>query len=97
MKLTSDLVDRTLNQLPVEAIPDNHPAMSQLSRVFGEHTFFLDDDGLLIVEPAGAGEDGGASGQVVKLASWNETHTTLSPHDPERTDILVEFGEDELN
>ncbi len=97
MKMTTDLVDRTLDQLPVEAIPDNHPAMTQLSRVFGEHTFFLDDDGLLIVEPAEPIEDGTPAGQVVKLASWNDAHTTLSPHDPERTDILIELGGVELN
>jgi hypothetical protein len=97
MKLTNDLVDRTLSQIPVEAIPDSHPAIGQLSRVFGEHTFFLDDDGLLIVEPAEPVEDGTPAGQVVKLASWNDAHTTLSPHDPERTDILIELGAAELN
>jgi hypothetical protein len=97
MKLTSDLVDRTLSQIPVEAIPDSHPAINQLSRVFGEHTFFLDDDGLLIVEPAEAPDDSASAGQVVKLASWNEAHTSLSPHAPERTDILVELGSTELN
>jgi len=97
MKLTADLVDRTLSQLPVEAIPENHPAISQLSRVFGEHTFFLDDDGLLILEPAETAGDGAPTGQVIKLASWNEAHTTLAPHDPERTDILVEFGDAALH
>ena len=51
MKLTSTQVERTLNQLQAEAIPDDHPVIPQLQRVFGDHTYFVDDSGLNIVEP----------------------------------------------
>ena len=53
MRLTPVLVERTLSQFKAEAVPDSHPAISQLSRLFGNHTFFLDTNGLNIVEPAG--------------------------------------------
>jgi hypothetical protein len=52
MKLNFAQVKRTLSQLQGEAIPDNHPVVPQLNNIFGEHTFFLDGNGLSIVEPA---------------------------------------------
>ena len=52
MKLSSSQVERTLYQLQAQALPDNHPSVPELNRVFGEHTFFLDGSGLHIVEPA---------------------------------------------
>src|SRR5215467_9508966 len=52
MKLSPAQVERTVSQLQIEAIPDNHPLVPQLNRLFGEHTYFLDQNGLNIVEPA---------------------------------------------
>ncbi len=92
MKLSDRSVDRTLDQFDAEPLPENHPAMAQLSEVFGEHTFFLDDTGLVILEPADGRQE---AGQVVKLASWNPDHTSLKPHEPERTDVMIDLGEEE--
>jgi hypothetical protein len=93
MKLTNDLVQRTVSQFEAQTIPDSHPALPQLSELFGDHTFFLDNNGLHIVEPAEATKRGVQSGRVVKLASWSDaSHTSLSPHRPEATDIVVTFG-----
>ncbi len=91
MKLSDRGVDRTLDQFDAEPLPENHPAMPQLTEVFGEHTFFLDDSGLVILEPTDGRDE---TGQVVKLASWNPDHTSLKPHEPERTDVMIELGED---
>ena len=92
MKLSERGVDRTLDQFDAEPLPETHPAQPQLHQVFGEHTFFLDDTGLIILEPAGDGRE--ESGQVVKLASWNDDHTSLKPHEPERTDVMIDLGQD---
>jgi hypothetical protein len=94
MKLSERAVDKTLDQYDAEPLPDTHPAIPQLNRVFGDHTFFLDDSGLVILEPA---DGGGEAGQVVKLASWNPDHTSLKPHEPERTDVMIELGEEGLD
>ena len=51
MRLTTPLIQRTLSQFEAQAIPDNHPSMPELSRTFGDHTFFIDGVGLHIVEP----------------------------------------------
>lgn len=95
MRLTSSQLERTLTQLEAQAIPDNHPSAVELNRVFGEHTFFLDESGLHIVEPAESNEDGTEAGQVIKLASWQDAgRTRLAAHDPEPSDTIVELGSD---
>ena len=94
MKLTSEQVEQTLTQFEAHAVPSNHPAVPQLSEMFGDHTFFLDGNGLNIVEPVeSAPEAGVQQGQVVNLANWTDaTLTKLAPHEPEPTDAVVDLG-----
>ena len=93
MRLSPAKIERTLTQFDAQAIPENHPSMPKLNKLFGDHTFFLDDKGLYIVEPAVTGEEGPEEGQVVKLASWNdEEQTSLAAHEPEVTDVVVGLG-----
>jgi hypothetical protein len=93
MKMSSALIERTLSQFDAQPIPDNHPAVGQLNNLFGDHTFFLDGDGLSIVEPAGPAVDGHQEGKVVKLAGWNdESRSSLALHEPKLTDTVVELG-----
>ena len=90
MKLTSALVDRTLNQFEAQVIPENHPVVPQLNSLFGEHTFFLNGDGLSIVEVSGATDAGAETAQVIKIAGWNDDkRTSLVPHEPEPTEVVV--------
>ena len=51
MKLTSAQIERTLSQFEAQAIPESHPVLTRLNELFGDHTFFIDSDGLSIVEP----------------------------------------------
>jgi len=93
MKLTPVLVERTLSQFQAQAIPDGHPAVPELNRLFGEHTFLLNGNGLHIVEPALPDASGADTAQVVKLASWNDAdRTSLAPHEPEPTEVVIELG-----
>jgi hypothetical protein len=93
MKLTTALVERTLGQYDAQAIPDSHPAMPQLQGLFGDHTFFLDGNGLNIVEPTDASGDGSQGGMVINLASWTDSNPpSLAPHEPEATDIVIVLG-----
>ena len=93
MRLTPALVERTLSQFEAQAIPENHPAMPELNRLFGDHTFFLDSNGLNIIEPAVGEEEGGQAANVVKLASWNDAErTSLAAHEPQPTNVIIELG-----
>jgi hypothetical protein len=90
MKLNSILVERAVSQLGADPIPDQHPAMPQLNQVFGEHTFFVDNNGLHIVEPGDPDESGELKGEVMKVAHWSDgNHTTLAPQQPEPTGITI--------
>src|SRR5712692_420251 len=93
MKLTSAQVERTINQFEAEALHDSHPAVRQLSELFGDHTFLLDSNGLNILEPADeAPRDRVQAARVVNLANWSdETLTRLAPHEPESTGAIIEL------
>jgi hypothetical protein len=94
MKLTPTQVEQTLDQFPAQAIPETHPVLLELTKLYGEHTFFLDGQGLSIVEstlPDGDAKQ--KTGVVINLATWaDETKTQLAPHEPEPTDIAVELA-----
>ena len=93
MKLNSAQVQRTLGQFEARAIPDEDPVITKLNDLFGEHTFFLDQHGLNIVEPVEAAEPAAESVRVVKLASWsNDSRSDLKLHEPAATDIVVALG-----
>ena len=92
MKLSSQAVEHTLSQFEAQALPENHPAVAQLNQLFGDHTYFLDGDGLHIVEPTEPTDSGTQKGVVIKLASWSDaSRTSLAPHAPEASDRVIEL------
>jgi len=91
MRLTPPLVERTLRQYEAQALPDDHPAMPELNLLFGDHTFFIDDYGLNIVEPAES-EGKHEVAKVVNLAIWRYDRKGLVAHEPEPTEVIVELG-----
>ena len=92
MRLNETQVKQTLTQMQAEVLPDNHPATAQLTDLFGDHTFFLDQSGLKVLEPAEASTSDVRSSQVVSLADWSDsTLTSLKPHAPEPTGTVVVF------
>jgi hypothetical protein len=64
--------------------------------MFGEHTFFLDQNGLNIVQLEEFDPDGGPTGKLVRVASWSGKEQ-LKAHDPEPTDMVVMLGPEQAN
>ncbi len=98
MKLNPTQVKQTLNQIDAQVLPNDHPAVTQLTTVFGDHTFFLDESGLKVLEPADPSDEvpemDVQSGEVVSLADWTDaTLTGLTPHEPEPTGTIIVFRE----
>ena len=90
MKLNATQLKQTLSQYDGEVLPDDHPAVTQLNHLFGDHTFFLDGDGLKVLEPTEVPEIEGEAGEVVSLADWSDaTLTSLRPHEPELTGRVI--------
>jgi hypothetical protein len=93
MKLPEVMIEKTLDQLDATVLPEVHPAIRELNRRFGDHTLFLDDAGLSVIEPIESDEPSQTEGVVVNLASWSDSErTSLELHKPEVTDIVVELG-----
>jgi hypothetical protein len=93
MRLNSSQVERALSQFDAHCLPDDHPAIAQLNRLFGEHTYFLDTNGLNVLEPSESAETDTQIGKIVNLAHWSDdTLTNLMPHEPEPTGVIVSLG-----
>ena len=93
MKLNATQLERTMNQFEAQALPDNHPAVPELSNLFGDHTFLLDSNGLNILEPAEEiPQRGVQAARVINLANWSDDNLNkLSPHEPEPTGAIIEL------
>ena len=93
MQLTSTQVKRTLAQFQAQEVPPDHSAMAQLTRLFGEHTFFLDRHGLNILEPLAADQPTDSRVcKVVCVADWNDADPpSLEPHEPEATELVIQL------
>ena len=98
MRLSPARVEQTLNQFEAHVIPDSHPSMPKIKDLWGDHAYFLAVNGLNIVEPLDRRDPGVEMGTVVNLADWSDPDaTSLSPHEPQATEIVVEFApEDEV-
>ena len=60
--------------------------------MFGEHTFFVDETGLKVLEPTPSLGADRQSGEVVSLADWGDSELTrLMAHEPEPTGVIVVF------
>ena len=94
MKLTSSQVEKALTQYSAQPIPESHGLVPQLNALFGDHTFFLDSNGLNIVEPAVEVPQGATlAARVVNVANWgDEDLSSLAPHEPTPTDTMIELA-----
>ncbi len=95
MKLNAAQIEQTLAQFEAEPIPADHPAVNKLESLFGDHTFFLDGNGLNILEPVEKEKLDGSSCVVMNIASWADASgSSLQPHEPEATEqkIHLEYG-----
>jgi len=91
MKLAQTMLARTLDQYDARVIPETDPATPKLAERFGNHTFFVDRNGLNIIEPTETNEPR-HTGVVVNLASFNDDRSELVVHAPEVTDMIVALG-----
>jgi hypothetical protein len=94
MRLSNAQARDVMNQAEAQAIPTNHPAVPQLERAFGPHTFFASEEGLHVVErgePVGPGAD---AAFLVKVAGWvDDRHSSVVPQRAEVTKA-VDIGPD---
>jgi hypothetical protein len=62
----------------------------QSAEQFIRITFFLDGEGLKVLEPTDVPETEAQAGEIVSLANWSDASlTSLRPHEPEPTGVLI--------
>jgi hypothetical protein len=87
MKLNAAQVKQTLTQMDAQVVPDDHPAVNQLVELYGDHTYFLDQGGLKVLEEV---ESDTPAGEVVSLADWTDsTCISLRAHKPTPTGVVI--------
>lgn len=92
MKLTEQQLVSAHAALGVDPIPDDHPAMAELREAFGDHTFYVFDQGLLVFEPDTDVETSESSARLTVAAQWaDDDKTSLAPVDSLPTQIVVDL------
>ena len=71
--------------------------MGELQEIFGEHTFYVAEQGLVVPEPMPEEEPDGAGGddpvEFLLVAIWaGEDKQSLQPIEPQRTGIQLELA-----
>jgi hypothetical protein len=97
MKLTTDQTVAVQRQTGADPLPDDNPTMGQLQEIFGEHTFYVAEQGLVVPEPAAdeQAEEPVEEGSVefLLVAVWaGEDKQALQPIEPQRTGIKLELA-----
>lgn len=97
MKLNTDQTAAVQRQTGADPLPEDNPTMGQLREIFGEHTFYVAEQGLVVPEttpePAApeATEDG--SVEFMLVAVWaGEDKKSLQPIEPQPTGIKLELA-----
>ena len=93
MKLTATQIKQVEDQIGMSPISDDEPFVSQLSEVFGDHTFYLQEDGLHMLTLHAELEYGAQVANMVHVAQWSTDEAiSLVPCEPDLTDIYVDLS-----
>ena len=91
MKLRPDQIDFIEQQIGSAPIPEDNPATQTLIEAFGDHTFYFDQAGLVILETVPEGtEDADPNALLaIKIAEWaDDSKQGLRPMEPEVIGIV---------
>jgi hypothetical protein len=91
VKLNEQQTDQVQRQTGLHPIPDDNPVADTLKSSFGDHTFYVDKNGLYVWEPVEA-EGVSQPAAAVMLAEWaDEEKTALRPTEPTVSNVVVEL------
>jgi len=94
MKLSVTQIAAAKAVLGAEPLPADHPVIPELEKAFGEKTFYVDENGLLVFEPTPEGEGNETEAKLVLVAAWTgEDKQALGMVEPVDTGVVVDLGE----
>jgi len=92
MLLNDTQIAASRETLGVDPLAQDHPAMVELKRVFGEHTFFVDANGLSVFLDQTETDTDLPEGKprLVLIAAWvDDAKTQLGPVEPVDTGVTL--------
>ena len=93
MMLTDEQVAAVKAQLDVDALEESNPSMDMLRKQFGEHTFYVGEDGLFMFEPVNAPSHPGQPAHMVQVGAWtDENRNAMKPMPHKVTDVLIDLA-----
>ena len=93
MRLSNAQTRDVMQQAEAQAIPADHPAVPDLERAFGPHTFFASTEGLHVVERGEVPGPETDAAFLVKIAGWvDDRHSGVIPQRAEVTKV-VDIGD----
>mgnify|MGYP006269458091 CR=1 FL=1 len=91
MKLSPDQIAAAKAVLGADPLDEDHPATPQLKEAFGDQTFYVDTNGLLVFETT---EEPGTEAELKLVAAWTgEDRNQLGVVEPVQTGIKVDLGQ----
>lgn len=93
MKLSADHKLQIQQQLQADPIPDDEPVVDRLTKVFGDHTFYVTEEGVLVWD--WLDKPNGTAGRLIALqvASWTDLDfEELHLHEPIQTGIIINLA-----
>ena len=99
MKLSTAQIAEVKEQTGIDPLPDEHPNTPDLKEAFGDHTFYLDTNGLHVLESApGEMIEDKQAVAVIRVASWaDDERTALAPHDPQVSEAALAVTPEEVS
>ena len=92
MLLTADQMQVVQERVGVDPVDPDDPAVVTLSENFGDHTFYVGQEGLFVWE-AVDGTQGGEPAVLMHIAEWSEEcDDALMSKEPQATDLVVDLA-----
>lgn len=93
MRLSDEHIHVLRQSMGLEPIAEDNPSMPHLQQHFGDHTFYIDENGLHIWQRKEQGEAGQDVLHAFRVAFWaDEERTSLAPHEPVDIDVAVDVA-----
>lgn len=95
MKLTDQQVDRVRETTGLNPYPDDAPAAAELRSHFGDHTFYLDTNGLYIWEEEGAADGASRPATAIQIAAVTKDANgtpALMVVEPQKTSAVIDLA-----
>lgn len=91
MKLNDAQAAAAKETLGADPIPEEHPVAQQLSQTFGEHSFYLDNNGLLVFEKT---QEDPNTACLFLIAAWTDDEKKeLGGVQPQPTNITIDVSD----